>query len=272
MKTHIKEARQNYKFPDFQNEIDGLVAPFGQNDQTFHHFYRFFVLKIVRIQSPPSYMSRSLTLISHTINDIIIRRHELAHGVLWFTCFGVWIIVHFFFIPTPSSFEESQAVYCFCDYIYRHYKQSLGIRVHEIDSDDSRKHVQPKGGSSGWIPTTSAASQQEVSQMPPSHWPRPTDLNFRKTNGNRNFPLTKPRMWHDRTTNKSDIWWSRNYLPVLLHFLFVWGRFLPWFCGLVSVPSIAQFISQTTRFYNMSIDLSDTIDKARLSPGQTGAW
>lgn len=45
----------------------------------------------------------------------------------------------------------------------------------------------------------------------------------------------------------------------------MWRCLLSWFCGLVSVPSIPSFTSQTTRFY---IDLFDTVDKVCLSPGQ----
>lgn len=142
--------------------------------------------------------------------------HELTHRVLWLICFGVWIIVFFFIIlispllpPLKNLKQSTVSVTNF----YRHYKTIFRISVHEVDSDDSRKkdsaHVTPKAGGSGWIPTMSTASQHEVSQMSPSHWPLPPDVNFRKTNGNRHFSLTKPRVWHlltpplDRTMKKS---------------------------------------------------------------------
>lgn len=45
-----------------------IRALLGQNNLTFHHFNQITVLKIVRVQSPPSYMSRLLALISHILS------------------------------------------------------------------------------------------------------------------------------------------------------------------------------------------------------------
>ena len=157
--------------------MDGFVALFGQNNLTFHHFNQITVLKIVRVQLPPSYMSRLLALISHTLSTT----SSFAY-TSWPTGSFDWFVLGsgslFFFILTspllPPLKNLKQSTVSVTNF-YRHYKTTFWDKCARSRlwwqwKKDSA-HVTAKAGGSGWIPTMSTASQHEVSQMSPSHWP-----------------------------------------------------------------------------------------------------